>query len=480
MTEAAPALSNPPPIALRSPDDFAPLRDFVRKALAQSEPAEDDTVSIAVPAPLAPIETLFEHAGLDCSVSLLWAPPGSQQFAGVGAVHDFRAHGEQRFLRIRELAAELWPKLQCLAAPGIHLEPRLWGGFAFQVGRSSGHLWRPFGEAWFVLPRLGYSTVNGSAVLSLAVTGNEARNRRRVEELLEEMERAWRRLLDGNQRDALSESGPPAKVVHLQQGSFREWAGLVEDIRGDIQSGHLEKVVLARRTVLELSPDPEPVRVLRRLRSEAENCTRFAFRSGDRTFVGASPEGLALKRGLYLQTEAVAGSTRAGGGDQARWLLESPKELWEHAIVVRELLSSLSPLTSRIDCPERPEVRSLRYVLHLRTPIQARLRESYHLLELVERLHPTPAVGGVPAGDALDWIRQREPDERGWYAGPVGWFDAAGDGEFSVALRSGLLEGPRAHVYVGAGIVRDSGAESEYAETQLKLISLLSALGAEP
>ena len=108
------------------------------------------------------------------------------------------------------------------------------------------------------------------------------------------------------------------------------------------------------------------------------------------------------------------------------------------------------------------------------------LREPLHVLELVERLHPTPAVGGVPTADALRFIAEREPGERGWYAGPIGWCDARGEGEFAVALRSGLLEGSSANLYAGAGIVRASNAHSEWLETRLKLMALTSALGLDP
>src|SRR5262249_17858502 len=137
----------------------------------------------------------------------------------------------------------------------------------------------------------------------------------------------------------------------------------------------------------------------------------------------------------------------------------------------------LKPLTTVLEHAPRAEVHQLRHVLHLRTKISGVLTNPRHVLDLVARLHPTPAVGGMPAERALQWIADHEPDERGWYAGPVGWFNAAGDGEFAVALRSGLLEGPRAHLYVGAGIVAGSEAASEFAETRWKLRALLSALG---
>jgi isochorismate synthase EntC len=116
-------------------------------------------------------------------------------------------------------------------------------------------------------------------------------------------------------------------------------------------------------------------------------------------------------------------------------------------------------------------------VVHLRTRVLASLVGAPHLLDVVERLHPTPAVGGAPTARALEWIASHERDERGWYAGPIGWFDQAGDGEMAVALRSGVLEAKRAHLYVGAGIVEHSVPEAELAETRWKLATLLSALG---
>ena len=102
-----------------------------------------------------------------------------------------------------------------------------------------------------------------------------------------------------------------------------------------------------------------------------------------------------------------------------------------------------------------------------------------HVLDLVEALHPTPSVGGVPTADAIDWIIRHEPDARGWYAGPIGWFDADGDGEFAVALRCGLIEGHRAWLWAGAGIIADSDPEREYIETDVKQQALLRALGIE-
>ena len=122
-------------------------------------------------------------------------------------------------------------------------------------------------------------------------------------------------------------------------------------------------------------------------------------------------------------------------------------------------------------------IRALRHVLHLYTPFRATLRAPRHVLELAARLHPTPAVGGTPTGVAVDWITRREPAPRGWYASPVGWFDLDGDGELAVAIRSGVLVGSRAHLWIGAGIVAGSDPDRELAETESKLRAILGALG---
>jgi isochorismate synthase len=204
---------------------------------------------------------------------------------------------------------------------------------------------------------------------------------------------------------------------------------------------------------------------------------RFVFRWAGAAFVGATPERLLHKRGLSLTTEALAG-TIAAGVDSEHRLQGSAKELEEHRHVVSTITGVLEPLCTVCRVASAPEIRRLKRLLHLRTPIAAELRAETHVLELLARLHPTPAVGGVPTERAVEWIRQHEPFDRGWYAGAVGWFDAAGDGDFAVALRSGLLLGREARLFAGGGVVKDSVPLEEYEETNLKLAALRAALRA--
>jgi isochorismate synthase EntC len=148
-------------------------------------------------------------------------------------------------------------------------------------------------------------------------------------------------------------------------------------------------------------------------------------------------------------------------------------------VVERALVRALAPLCRSLDVAPAPEVRALRDVLHLCTPVRGQLARPLHLLQLAEALHPTPAVGGEPTAPALAWIAGHEQAPRGWYAGPVGWFDASGDGELAVAIRSGLVAGRKGYAWAGSGIVAESDPDAEYAETGVKQRALLDVLGVE-
>jgi menaquinone-specific isochorismate synthase len=250
---------------------------------------------------------------------------------------------------------------------------------------------------------------------------------------------------------------------------------LVEAIRARIGGGDFEKVVAARQTTLSFESEVDPADVLAELALSQSSCTRFAFRFGGATFVGSSPERLIRRDGLSIDTEALAGSNRTGDAGRLE-LLASSKDRAEHEPVLREIVSNLSPLCDGLEYPDVPEVRTLRHLLHLRTPVKGRLKAPLHVLSLVERLHPTPAVGGFPTRDAVRFIVEHEPLARGWYASPVGSFDASGNGEFAVALRSGVITGRDVVLFAGGGIVRDSNPESEFTETRLKLAALQAAL----
>ncbi len=426
-------------------------------------------VALTWPVPSVPSERLL--AAENEGDALLWAPPGDDEACGLGAAFTLSAAGAERFQSIHAQASEVWTQLDASLSDPLAPAPRFFGGFAFQAGQAQSPLWREFGDARFVLPRLTYLKNREGAWLRLIVSGKAWSGSAFRSELEQLVQRALRALFTP------SLSLEPARELAREEGSAEAWAELVAQIQHEIAQGHAQKIVAARRLSLTLDRPLSPAAVQARLREDAPESTRFAIRVGNSTFLGATPEQLIRKRGLEISTEAVAGSISADDATAATRLLESDKDIREHEFVVSEILRLLGPLTSELSPAPRREVHRLRTVLHLRTPIQGKLREAGHVLELVGRLHPTPAVGGVPTRAAIDFITQHEPDERGWYTGPVGWFDAAGDGRFVVALRSGVVFGARAELYAGAGVVQASNAPSEFAETRWKLAALLGALG---
>jgi isochorismate synthase len=245
-----------------------------------------------------------------------------------------------------------------------------------------------------------------------------------------------------------------------------------------IGSGRLDKVVLAREAAVE-SDWPFPrVELLRRLQRRSGGAT-FLYASGG--LVGASPELLVRRRGRVATSRPMAGTVPQGDrvGDETDGLARlarSPKEGAEHRLVVDAVAEGLAKVADRVEVG-RPEVVRLATVAHLATEITADLTGPLPTaLELAGLLHPTPAVGGSPRDAALAAIAALEPFDRGCYAGPVGWVDHAGDGEWAIALRGATLDGPRAHLLAGAGIVPGSDPDTEWVETEHKLRAMLEVL----
>jgi len=241
-----------------------------------------------------------------------------------------------------------------------------------------------------------------------------------------------------------------------------------------IASGHLKKVVLARSLDVDGTTPFDVVDVLSRLREQNPRCATFLFRAPDGTcFLGATPETLCRVDGRVLETDALAGSAAPG---QADGLRGHDKDLREHDSVVRYILATLRPLSEQVTSDAEPALLTLKNVVHLRTGIRAELRQGVTAAQVVAALHPTPAVGGFPRERALAFLLEHEGLDRGWYAGPVGWVGPK-RAHLMVALRSALLWGAKARLFVGVGLVAGSTAEAEWRETEMKSLAMLRALG---
>jgi salicylate biosynthesis isochorismate synthase len=461
----------------------APARgtDALRQALAEPFAADEiRLVTVATPAgdPRRLLTLATEGP------AIFWSPADGPTLAGLGAAALVRGAGPERAAEVGAAAMGLWPRIRSVAAGDVApIRARLFGGLAFLPG-CPGAAWAEFGEATFVLPRVLYEAGADGGRLVVAVTA-EALGRDGPDAVVRLVESTLAVLAE-----AEADAADPRSNVHgvamrtrpagptADSAARAEWVGIVESIQRRIGAGRAEKIVAARTHELRLRRPVDLALALGRLGAGAAEA-RFAFRFGRAAFLGATPERLVARRGLEIRTEAVAGSIEADGTDRAAELRSSLKEDAEHGFVVRAIAGALAPLCDRLDYPAEPDVKRLRHVLHLRTPFEGTLARPVPVLDLVARLHPTPAVGGTPTAEALDWIAREEPGCRGWYGAPVGWFDGAGDGDFVVALRSALVDDDLALLYAGAGIVRDSDVDAELAETDVKLRTMLDALGGD-
>jgi isochorismate synthase len=245
----------------------------------------------------------------------------------------------------------------------------------------------------------------------------------------------------------------------------------------------LRKVVLARTMEVEAGRELDPRRLVHRLRAVDPDCYAFAAPTGPgAVLVGATPELLVSRHGSEVRANPLAGSAPRSGDPQedranAEALGSSAKDREEHSIVVESVFAALQPVCTELRYDIEPALLPTANVWHLSTRFRGRLRDpSPSALELASMLHPTPAVCGTPTAEALALIDELEPFDRGCYAGPVGWVDANGDGEWAIALRCAELLGEHAILFAGAGIVPDSDPAGELDETERKFRAFLDSL----
>ncbi|MBB5788050.1 isochorismate synthase [Jiangella mangrovi] len=280
---------------------------------------------------------------------------------------------------------------------------------------------------------------------------------------------------------AVSPARRPLSVVYGDGSrSGTEWQGIVAEAVRRITAGELEKVVLARDLVAEC---PEPVDIrwpLQRLSAGYPHCWTFSVDG----MIGATPELLIRRERGLITSRVLAGTIRRTGDDEhdlalAASLARSSKDLEEHEYAVRSVADALAPFCSSMNVPEAPFVLHLPNVMHLATDLAGvtdAAGDGATALAMAAALHPSAAVGGTPTAVALDVIREIEGLDRARYAGPVGWMDARGDGEWGIALRSAEVSGDRLRLFAGCGIVAGSDPAAELAESVAKLVPMRDAL----
>jgi menaquinone-specific isochorismate synthase len=403
-------------------------------------------------------------------------------FASYGIAAALSAEGQSRVARIQLQIRHLFDGAHRFGEPAPEAAPRLFGGFAFGSHYEPGGIWSPFPSAHFILPHVLFTQSDGRTWLTVTHNASADDSEQTVLRCLQE---------EADAVLAATRSTAPIQFSRARLESIGyplaldEWRVMIAEATRRIRSDELRKVVLSRIGDVEFDEPVNPVQVVANLGVRYPDCYRFLVEvEPGHAFFGATPELLAEVHASNLHTMALAGSRRRGATTEedaalAQEMLDSPKERHEHALVVEAVRERVQPYAKTLNIPETPEILRLQNIQHLYTPVRAELETHFDVLDLVGELHPTPALGGYPRRAALEAIEQLETHERGWYASPVGWVDASGDGVFGVAIRSAVSGGKRARLYAGVGIVAESDPDTEWDETNLKFKPLLNALGVD-
>ncbi|MEX0993947.1 MAG: isochorismate synthase [Balneolaceae bacterium] len=440
------------------------------------------SLAFPVPAidPLAYIEQKTDPDDL-----YYWEQP-DRSFAIVagGSSTVLKSTGKNRFTDIGQQSRTLSKQIASFSSQDpLSQDPFLLGGYSFS-DHNIDQEWKEFGAARFVLPEWCIVKKSGLHYLKLVLPLQGVH----PEEIIEQIQERYAHFIGIREKIRNFKFSPPprenkaVRKFHIKENFISEWYTQVDKARKMINSGDFQKIVIARQLEFHTEQTIHVTRALHHLREHFPGCTVFMVRAGNGPiFLGATPDRLiALHRNRIL-TEGLAGSISRGESaseDAAleHFLMKSPKDREEHEIVVQDIHKNLTSYSSGVEYPDKPEIKKLSNVQHLYTPITARVNSSTTIHDLAGHLHPTPAVGGYPRHRAIPHINEIESINRGWYAGPIGWYNLRGSGEFAVAIRSALINNKEGRLFAGCGIVADSDPDKEWTETELKLKPVLNAL----
>jgi menaquinone-specific isochorismate synthase len=459
------------------------LYKFLEEQSQNAQFFADKWISVTIPAPaidpLAVAEQLQPEGDL-----YYWDKPDQElSIAAMGKQVEIKETGPERFQAVKYRSQELNKQISVYTRVAHMLSgPLMLGGYSFN-DHNIGKVWNEFGSARFVLPEM---IMIKSGMMHLLTIILKVNRKSTADTLLDEIctlsdkVSAVTGSLEFASFERNKESGK--LTVHETSREAARWIRSIDKSKELINREVFEKIVIARQVAVETEHPVNTTCLIHRLRNEFPACYNFMVRlESGLTFLGATPERLISFHNHTILTEGLAGSISRGETASedaafAQSLINSSKDRGEHEFVVRAIRESLEDYSDTIDYPEEPQIKKLSNVQHLYTPISASVKKGIGIHDLLEHLHPTPAVGGFPARNAVPYIQEIEQMDRGWYAGPVGWFNLNGSGEFAVAIRSSLVQNTCATLFAGCGIVATSNPLKEWDETMLKLRPVLNAL----
>ncbi|SDC20679.1 menaquinone-specific isochorismate synthase [Terribacillus halophilus] len=354
---------------------------------------------------------------------------------------------------------------------GAGTGPVAFSGINFQKERER-DLWQDFPDTQYRIPAFTLTKTKTDYYLTINQLVDGSNIESQITAILGQLEQLF------------AEGTIPAvrkELISKEELESEAWKRLVKEATDTIKSTELDKVVLARGMKLEFKEKIHVSHVLGNLLDTQKDSFLFAVENGSACFLGATPERLVRVQSGILHTSCVAGTAPRGRNeaeDQSigEALLHDNKNQEEHQYVVKMISGVISKYAKDLRLPGGPQLMKLRQLQHLYTPVSAKLLPGASLQQIIQELHPTPALGGLPKQEALDFIEVKEPLERGWYGAPIGWQDSYRNGDTAVAIRSGLLNEKQAVLFAGCGVVKDSDPEMEFEETAIKFRPMLEAL----
>jgi len=372
-----------------------------------------------------------------------------------------------------------WEKIQSKAI--IHNEDNIpgtgivaLGGMSFDPMKEQTNLWKHFRPSQFTIPAFMLTVHDNDHYFTI---NSLVKQDDHPVQLANEFKIAEEKLF--------TQETLPAEllsIINKKEIEPETWKKTVVKATEEIKATQTDKIVLARELRLKLNKEANISLVLQELLAKQANSYVFAFEKESDCFVGATPERLVKMEQDKVLSTCLAGTAPRGKTIEedkkiGSSLLHDSKNREEHDFVVRMIKDGIKQYCKNVDIPAEPVIYPLKNLQHLYTPVTAVLKEGYSIFDIIGELHPTPALGGTPTAASLKFIRDNELLDRGWYGAPVGWLDSNRNGEFAVAIRSGLIQGDEASLFAGCGIVKDSDIEKEYEETNIKFLPMLTVFG---
>lgn len=383
----------------------------------------------------------------------------------LGAVAECFPAASQRqnqFVTVEKWYQELKKQLKLKNSGPV---PLVAGSFLFDPLQNKSATWGKLARGYFFLPQLTiYQTAEQTVAVSCASDSVTCQ-----QQLLQ-----LQQLLG-----SAATTTEPAELINVTETQIAAWQRAVQTAITAIQTKQLEKVVLARMITAGLTTRLTTAEIWQRLAPIKQQNYQFLLKYREQIFISLTPEKLVEFQPAQIRLDALAGTIERGTQKEqtqllGQQLLQSTKNRQEHQIVVSAITNRLAQLKLAVNHPTEQQILVTGSVQHLYTPITA--KGKFDPLNILARLHPTPALGGQPQQAALKFIRKYEGWKRGLFGGPTGWLDFAGKGKFVVAIRSALLNGQRAHLFAGAGIVAASDYHQETIETRNKMQPMLNLL----